>query len=104
YIIFNQSFAFSIVIASMSAATAPAATLMVMKQYNAHGPLTKTILPVVALDDVLGIIAFGIAMSLARLSISTETFSLANMVTEPLIEIGGSILLGFGLGLLLAYI
>src|SRR5699024_8789707 len=51
YIIFNQSFAFSIVIASMSAATAPAATLMVMKQYNAHGPLTKTILPVVALDD-----------------------------------------------------
>ena len=58
---FNQSFAFSIIIASMSAATAPAATLMVMKQYNARGPLTRTILPVVAMDDVYGIIAFGIA-------------------------------------------
>ena len=74
YFLFKQPFAFSIVIASMSAATAPAATLMVMKQYKAHGPLTKTILPVVALDDVFGIMAFGIAISLAKLSISTETF------------------------------
>ena len=41
YYIFNQPFAFSIVIASMSAATAPAATLLVIKQYNAHGPLNK---------------------------------------------------------------
>lgn len=101
---FNQSFAFSIIIASMSAATAPAATLMVMKQYNARGPLTRTILPVVAMDDVYGIIAFGIAMSLAKLSISTETFSLLTMVTEPLIEIGGSTVLGLVLGFLLAYI
>ena len=104
YFIFNQSFAFSIVIASMSAATAPAATLMVMQQYNAHGPLTKTILPVVALDDVFGIIVFGIAMSLAKLSISVETFSLFNMIVDPLIEIGGSLLLGLALGLLLSYI
>ena len=51
---FNQPFAFSIVIASMSAATAPAATLLVIKQFKAYGPLTKTILPVVALDDVFG--------------------------------------------------
>mgnify|MGYP001038970016 FL=1 len=104
YFIFNQPFAFSIIIASMSAATAPAATLMVMKQYNAYGPLTKTILPVVALDDVLGIIAFGIAMSLAKLSISTESFSLLHMITDPLIEIGGSILLGLILGFILSYV
>lgn len=104
YFIFNQPFAFSIVIASMSAATAPAATLLVMKQYNAHGPLSNTILPVVALDDVFGIMAFGIAISLAKLSISTETFSLLSMVIEPLIEIGGSILLGFVLGILLSFV
>lgn len=85
YIVFNQPFAFSIVIASMSAATAPAATLMVMKQYNAHGPLTRTILPVVALDDVLGIVAFGIAMSLAKLSISGEAFSFLSMIIGPLV-------------------
>ena len=104
YFIFRQPFAFSIVIASMSAATAPAATLMVMKQYKAHGPLTRTILPVVALDDVFGIMAFGIAISLAKLSISTETFSLYNLVVEPMVEIVGSLLLGLILGLTLSFI
>src|SRR5690606_7040176 len=76
YYVFNQPFAFSIVIASMSAATAPAATLLVIQQYKAHGPLTKTILPVVAMDDVYGIIAFGIAMSVAKLSEGKSDLSL----------------------------
>ncbi|NLJ96647.1 MAG: cation:proton antiporter [Clostridiales bacterium] len=104
YYIFNQPFAFSIVIASMSAATAPAATLLVIKQYKAHGPLTKTILPVVALDDVFGIIVFGIAMSLATLTTGQEAFSLYNMIANPLIEIGGSILLGSVMGILLVFL
>ena len=69
YFLFDQKFAFSIVIASMSAATAPAATLLVIKQYRAYGPLTKTILPVVALDDVFGIVAFGLRW-LSKMSIS----------------------------------
>ena len=68
YVLFGQPFALAIVIASMSAATAPAATLMVIRQYRASGPLSKTILPVVALDDVFGIVAFGIAMSVAKLT------------------------------------
>ncbi|NLL72339.1 MAG: cation:proton antiporter [Clostridiales bacterium] len=101
YYIFNQPFAFSIVIASMSAATAPAATLLVIKQYRAKGPLTKTILPVVALDDVFGIIVFGIAMSLATLSMGQESFSVYKMISEPLIEIGGSLILGLVLGFIL---
>lgn len=104
YYVFQQPFAFSIVIAAMSAATAPAATLLVMKQFNAHGPLTKTILPVVALDDVFGIIAFGIAISLAKLSVGNQRISLFHMVSEPFIEIGGSILLGVALGALLSFI
>jgi Kef-type K+ transport system membrane component KefB len=104
FFVFKQPFAFSIVIASMSAATAPAATLMVMKQYRANGPMTRTILPIVALDDVYGIMAFGIAMSLAKLSISTENIPLWEMFTAPFLEIGGSFLLGAVLGLLLAFI
>ena len=72
FFIFRKDFAFSIVIASMSAATAPAATLLVIRQYRAYGPLTRTILPVVALDDILGIMAFGIAITLAKMSISTN--------------------------------
>lgn len=103
YYLLNQPFAFSIVIASMSAATAPAATLLVIRQYNAHGPLTKTILPVVALDDVFGIIAFGIAMSLATLSTGQRDFSIVQMVSGLVIEIGGSILLGLVLGFILTF-
>lgn len=104
YYIFDQPFAFSIIIASMSAATAPAATLLVIRQFNANGPLTKTILPVVALDDVFGIIAFGIAISLAKLSIGDHSSSLFQMFSGPFIEIGGSILLGLILGLILTFI
>lgn len=102
YGIFQQPFAYSIVIASMSAATAPAATLMVIKQYRAAGPLTKTVLPVVALDDVFGIIAFGIAISVAKLSVGTAAHSGIWMFIAPFAEIGGSLLLGAlaGLGLL----
>lgn len=104
YFLFNQPFAFSIVIASMSAATAPAATLLVIKQFNAKGPLTKTILPVVALDDVFGIIAFGVAISLAKLSVGGHDISFSQMLSGPLIEIGGSLILGLGLGIILSFI
>lgn len=100
YYLFHQPFAFSIVIAAMSAATAPAATMLVIKQYKAHGPLTRTILPVVALDDVFGIIAFGIAISLAKLSTGQHTLSVPQLFMEPAIEIGGSIVLGLIIGLL----
>lgn len=104
YFVFNQDFALSIVIASMSAATAPAATLMVMKQYRAHGPVTKTLLPVVALDDVFGIIAFGIALAVAKMSLNTSGSSSVMMFFEPVIEIVGSIGLGVLIGVVLAVV
>lgn len=104
YFLLGQSFVFSIIIASMSAATAPAGTVMVIRQYRAYGPLTKTILPVAALDDVLGIMAFGIAMSLAKLSIGTESVSLFHMILDPAKEIFFSIALGAVIGLIFTII
>lgn len=104
YYIFNQSFAFSIIIASMSAATAPAATIMVIRQYKAHGPLTRTILPVVALDDAVGIMLFGIAISVAKISMGTAKYSFLQMISRPVIEIVGSLLLGLTLGVLLTFV
>lgn len=104
YFIFNQSFPFSIVIASMSAATAPAATIMVMRQYNSDGPLTRTILPVVALDDALGIIAFSMALSIAKISMGAVDFSFFSVILKPLIEVFGSLLLGFIIGVILTYL
>jgi Kef-type K+ transport system membrane component KefB len=103
YFLFDQSFAFSIILASMSAATAPAATLLVMRQYRAKGPVTSTVLPVVAMDDVYGIAAFGIAVSLAMTSLSSDA-SLLEMILHPIIEIGGSLILGFVLGFILSRI
>ncbi len=104
YYIFAQPFAFSIVIASMSAATAPAATIMVINQFRADGPLTRTILPVVALDDVGGIIAFGIALSVAKLTTGVSEGSFLMMISQPFIEIIGSIILGLVIGTVLTFL
>ena len=103
--VMGQSFVFSIIIASMSAATAPAGTVMVIKQYRADGPLTRTILPVAALDDVLGIIAFGICMSLAKISIgATGDVSKIMMFAAPFLEIIYSIGLGFVVGYIFTFL
>lgn len=104
FFLFKQPFAFSIVIASMSAATAPAATLLVMRQYRAYGPMTKTLLSVVALDDVVGIVIFGIAMSLANISISGESITVLKIISGPVIEILGSLLIGFVIGFVLSLV
>ena len=104
FFIFDFPLAFSLVIASMSAATAPAATIMVIRQYRAYGPVTKTILPVVALDDVYGIMAFGIAISVAKILVSGNDFTVLTIIGAPLIEILGSFALGLGLGIVLSFI
>ena len=104
FYIFNQPLEFSLVISSMSAATAPAGIVMVIRELRADGPLVKTILPVVALDDAFGIMAFGVALSLAKMASGMEEFTVLRLISAPLIEIFGSLLLGFILGLMLTYL
>lgn len=103
FFIFKQSLEFSLVIASMSAATAPAGIIMVIRELRAQGPLVRTILPIVALDDAFGIMAFGIALSLAKITSGVAEISLFKMISGPLLEIVGSLLLGLILGILLTY-
>jgi len=103
YVIMGQPFEFSLVIASMSAATAPAGIIMVIRELRAQGPLVRTILPVVAIDDALGIMAFGISMSIARLTSGAETFSLLQIIWAPLYEILGSLILGAIIGAVFSY-
>ncbi len=88
----------------MSAATAPAATLMVMRQYRAYGPLTKTVLPVTALDDIYGIVIFGFFISIAQMLTSTTSMPVWLMITKPFIEVFGSIIIGLVLGFVLSKI
>lgn len=103
--IFKQPVPFSLILGAIAAATAPAATLMVIKQYKAEGPLVDTLLPVVALDDAVSIIVFGVSIAVARsMLISTTQVSMGQVLLTPLIEIFGSIGLGLAIGILLTYL
>jgi Kef-type K+ transport system membrane component KefB len=90
----------SLLLGAIASATAPAATIMVVKQYNARGPLTETLLSVVALDDAVALIAFGFSMAVVNTLLHPGQNSAAMSVALPFIEIIGSVLLGFVLGFL----
>ncbi|WP_422485503.1 cation:proton antiporter [Gudongella sp. DL1XJH-153] len=103
--IFKQPLPFAIVIGAIAAATAPAATIMVIRQYKAKGPLVDTLLPVVAMDDGLAIISFGIAFTIAKSLMSASgTISFVSAVLVPLWEITLSLGIGFLAGLALSYL
>ena len=89
----------AIVLGAIAAATAPAATLMVVKQYKAKGPLTTILLPIVALDDAVGLVLFAISFGVAK-SIGAGNVSILSVVLEPILEVVLSLLLGFIMGLL----
>ena len=89
----------AIVLGAVATATAPAATLMVVKQYKAKGKLTDILLPVVALDDALGLVVFAISFGVAK-SIGAGEVKALNIILEPLLEVVLSLGLGFVMGLL----
>lgn len=99
----KENIAFGLILASMSASTAPAATMMVIRQYRAFGPVSKTILPVTALDDIFGIIIFGFFISIAKMLVPSgvETSTIL-MFAKPFIEVFGSILIGGLFGYILS--
>lgn len=94
------SVAQSITLGAIATATAPAATLMVVRQYKAKGPLTSLLLPVVALDDAVGLIVFAVSFGIAR-TLNSGTADLISILLNPLVEIVASLLLGSVLGWLL---
>lgn len=89
-------------LSAIATATAPAATLLVVRQYKAHGPVTETLLPVVAMDDAIGLMIFSIFMAIAQALASGTAPTAKSMLLEPLIEIVLSLLIGFALGLVVA--
>ena len=92
----------AIVMGAVASATAPAATLMVVRQYKAKGPVTSTLLPVVALDDAVGLVLFAISFGVAKALISGK-IDLLSILVEPVLEVVLSLLLGFLMGLLFTY-
>ena len=92
----------ALTLGAIASATAPAATLMVVRQYKAKGKLTDLLLPIVALDDAVGLVIFAVSFGIARALISGEV-SLVSIVVEPVIEIVASLLLGSLMGALLTF-
>ncbi len=90
-----------LVLSAIASATAPAATLMVIKQYNARGPLVNTLLPVVALDDAAALILFAILFQIAS-ALSGGAISIYTILVKPLLEITISLGIGIILGLLIS--
>ena len=94
--------AVKIIMGAIASATAPAATLMVVKQYKAKGKLTDILLPVVALDDAVGLVVFAVSFGIAK-SLTSSEVSIMSVILEPLLEVALSILLGFVMGLLFTW-
>ncbi len=92
----------AIVLGAVATATAPAATLMVVRQYKAKGPLVDILLPVVALDDAVGLVVFAISFGIAK-SLSAAAVSLLSIILEPLLEVVLSLGLGALMGVLFTW-
>ena len=100
-ILLKVDLSIAIVLGAIAAATAPAATLMVINQYKAKGPLVDTLLPVVAFDDAIGLVVFSISIAISKVIATGAPINVISILVVPLFEILGSILLGFLLGFIM---
>ena len=93
----------AITLGAIATATAPAATLMVVRQYKAKGPVTDILLPVVALDDAVGLVVFAVSFGIAKAMIQ-GSFDLLSILVKPLLEIVLSLILGAVMGAALTFL
>lgn len=89
----------AIIMGAIASATAPAATLMVVRQYKSKGPVTNVLLPVVALDDAVGLVVFSVSFGIAKALIVGQ-LNIVAVLVEPIVEV----VLSVGLGVLIGYV
>ena len=90
----------AVTLGAIASATAPAATLMVVRQYKAKGPLTDLLLPIVALDDAVGLVVFAVSLGVAE-AMQGGALNAVSVIVNPLLEIVCSLALGAAMGALL---
>ncbi len=90
----------AITLGAIAAATAPAATLMVVRQYKAKGPVTELLLPIVALDDAVGLVIFAVSIGVAQ-ALEGGTLNAVSVIVNPMLEIVCSLVLGAAMGAVL---
>lgn len=103
FIVLRQPLYISLIFGAISAATAPAATVMVVRETNAKGPFTETLLSIVAIDDAWCLIIFALSLAVAKALFihATSAFFMLKTLVHALVEIGGSFILGGCLAYLL---
>lgn len=94
----------AILFAAMAPASAPAGTVAVIHEYKAKGKLTNAILAVVGFDDGLAVLIYAFSIAIVGILVSSGTFSVSNLVMTPLMEIGGALLIGAGIGAIFAVV
>ena len=92
----------AVTLGAIATATAPAATLMVVRQYRAKGKVTGLLLPIVALDDAVGLVIFSVSLGIAK-AIGSPEVDILSVAVNPLIEILASLLLGSAIGLAFSF-
>lgn len=103
YVFLHLSLSFSIVLAALASATAPASTIMTIRQTKAKGDFVNTLLQVVALDDVVSLVAYSVAISIALASTSGSSSSFEfNVIILPILKNLACLVIGAGFGFLLA--
>ncbi len=102
FVILHLELAFSIVLAALASATAPASTMMTIRQTGAKGDFVETLLQVVAFDDIVGLLAYSVAISVAVHSYTGEAFSLARVIS-PILTNTGVLILGGLFGFLMKF-
>ena len=102
YYILGLSLPFSIVLAALASATAPASTMMTIRQTGAKGDFVETLLQVVALDDIVGLLAYSVAISIAVASLAGTAFSFGSVVKPMAVNVG-IMLLGGAFGVIMKF-
>ena len=92
----------AIILGAVASATAPAATLMVVRQYKAKGPVTDILLPIVAIDDAVGLILFAVSFGIAK-AMNSGSVDILSVVLEPVLEVILSLALGLVMGVLFSF-
>ena len=103
-LLLKQDIATSLILGAVSSATAPAATVMVLKECKAKGPLTSTLLGVVAVDDAICLMIYAMSASVAKVFIKHEVITVSKIIIHPVMEIVFSVAAGLLMGIALAYL
>ncbi len=98
--IFHQPTPTSLLFGAIAAATAPAATLMVVRELKARGPMTDTLLAVVAIDDPICVMIFGVASGIAAMLVGNGSLSFGSMILQTVAEIVSALGIGLAAGIL----